>query len=197
MRVIALMGSLARVIGIVASLCILTGCSSSNSSKTVDYVLCWLRPSCLPSSIPPEAPVHRAQDSEPVKTLGRPQSVREHTAEDSSLAHPPLRIREAGQRLAGDCHAMAWAEIEPNQETLTIRYQEPTTQHDGSPLRDLAKTSIYKDVGAGFVKIIDVPASNPAGGGIVEETIPLDAHMKQMRRFKICVTATDRHGLEN
>lgn len=183
---------------IILSLPLLPGCSSRGDGSTTDVILCWLRPSCLPSSLPHTT---RASDTtasrEARARQGNPVQAPKPASPSASVQTEMEASFHTEQPLRGQCHAMAWAVVKPDRASLTVQYQEPTTQQDGSPLKDLMKTSIYTDLGGGFVKIRDIPASSPSGGGMVKETIPLNAQMKLKKRFKICVTATDRRGLEN
>jgi hypothetical protein len=47
---------------------------------------------------------------------------------------------------------------------VTVSYLEPTTKANGEALTNLAKTTIYHDLGKGLVKYKDIPATNPEGG---------------------------------
>ncbi|MBH0191638.1 MAG: hypothetical protein HP492_07740 [Nitrospira sp.] len=68
---------------------------------------------------------------------------------------------------------------------------------EGSPLTDLAKTTIYYDLGSGRVLAKDIPATKPTGGGQISQTITVPVQEKGEQPVRICVTATDRHGNES
>ena len=152
-------------------LLILTGCSSQNSKDNLDTLLCWLRPSCLPSHAPATRshPPPRAQTT-PVKSL-IPESP------------PP-------------CLTTAKTTVTSKQPSITISYVEPTTQVDGTPLTNLAKTSIYRNAGKGFIKTKDVPATSGMGGGKITETLSVAVDPGQSIDLTICVTATNNLGVE-
>lgn len=82
--------------------------------------------------------------------------------------------------------------------TITLQYTEPSQNADGTPLRDLDHTTIYYDVGAGKIRVADVPASSPTGGGVITHKIivPIAGSKKEMTAW-IWVTATDKSGNES
>ena len=47
---------------------------------------------------------------------------------------------------------------------FTMRWTEPTTNADGTPLTDLAKTTLYYQVNTAAPKAKDYPAKLPTGG---------------------------------
>lgn len=73
---------------------------------------------------------------------------------------------------------------------------EPTTQADGTPLTNLAKTSIYRNYGKGFIKTKDVPATSASGGGKITETLTVAVDPGKSIDLTICVTATNSLGVE-
>ena len=72
-------------------------------------------------------------------------------------------------------------------------YTEPTTNADGSPLTDLHHTSIYYDMGAGAVNVVDLPSSL-TGGGIVQYSFVVPILDGQERAVSFWATATDGSG---
>lgn len=71
--------------------------------------------------------------------------------------------------------------------TLTASYQEPTASQNGTPLTDLAFTTIYLSAPGVPSKSIRVPTSNARGGALVTiHDIPAPA-----QTVGICVTATN------
>jgi len=63
-------------------------------------------------------------------------------------------------------------------------------------LHNLAKTTIYYDLGNGFIKSKDIPATNPKGGGTITETFSIDVSPRKDVEATICVTATNQSGKE-
>jgi hypothetical protein len=80
---------------------------------------------------------------------------------------------------------------------VTVSYREPSVTSTGTLLNDLAKTTIYYDLGKGRRPAKEVPASQPIGGGKVSETIAIPFEKKGEQTVRICVTATDRQGNES
>jgi hypothetical protein len=104
---------------------------------------------------------------------------------------------------------------------ITITYGEPTTNEqcdvcaepaivnqadctnaggnwnpNAAPLTDLATTTIwYDNITTGTVKVMDVPASAPTGGGAVTKTFTVpDAQKGWERNYTFWVTAKDITG---
>lgn len=77
---------------------------------------------------------------------------------------------------------------------IDAEYQEPTTNEDGSPLSDLAYTSIFYDMGAGPVNVVDLPASLNTGGGIKNYTFNVPVLAKMESNVLVWATATDTSG---
>ncbi|GJL56482.1 MAG: hypothetical protein NPIRA02_36140 [Nitrospirales bacterium] len=94
------------------------------------------------------------------------------------------------------CITTVKAIVTKHQPSITISYVEPNTRIDGSPLRTLAKTTIYHNLGNGFKKTKDVPATNPKGGGTITETLAIDVGPRKQVETTICVTATNQSGQE-
>ena len=126
----------------------LLSCSSQSSQENKELLLCWLRPSCLPSELSstkatqPEPSTAKAQTPSP-----KPQPVKSSTKSIVST---------------NDCQTLAQTTVSAGKPSLTISYTEPTTRADGAPLTDLASTTIYYDLGQGFIKAKAVPAHEPS-----------------------------------
>lgn len=82
-------------------------------------------------------------------------------------------------------------------EGIKVEYTEPTTNENGTPLTDLAKTTIYYDIGAGPVKAVDVPATAPTGGGAISQVITVTIAENTEVDVQIWATATDLSGNES
>jgi hypothetical protein len=167
--------------GIILAFCLFQGCSTPESQERLDTVLCWLRPSCLPAQSPgskaPATPADSKRSSPPPKPK-QPQKVSSQT------------------RPATKCLTSAETTIQASKPFVTVSYVEPTTKANGEPLTNLAKTTIYHDLGKGMMKYKDIPASNSQGGGKIQETISFTIRTGTNIQATICVTATDTNGRE-
>ena len=97
---------------------------------------------------------------------------------------------------SGKCRTLAKTTVSAAKPSISVSYSEPTTRADGSPLTNLAKTTIYYDLGNGLVKAKDILATNPTGGGKVSETLQVPLKPGERITATICVTATDVEGRE-
>src|SRR3990167_1790290 len=80
---------------------------------------------------------------------------------------------------------------------VTATYTEPTTNTDGSLLKDLAKTIIFYDiVGDGLpeVKAVEVPATALTGGGSIIQTVLVPIVGNQEADADFWETAVDTSG---
>lgn len=101
------------------------------------------------------------------------------------------------QPAAVPCQGSVLAKVSAAKPAVTVSYTEPSATAAGAPLEDLAKTSIYYDLGRGRKLAKDVPATKPTGGGQISETITIPIESPDEQSVSICVTATDRHGNES
>ena len=77
--------------------------------------------------------------------------------------------------------------------TLTVSYQEPTTNQTGALLTDLAYTTIYLSSPQAQTKAIRIWTNDAHGGGLVAiRDIPVPA-----QELGLCVTATNRARKES
>jgi len=157
------------------------GCSTPESQERLDTVLCWLRPSCLPSH-PPAAKA-------PSTTTA---------SKRSPIPPKPKQIQTVSpkRRPSTPCLTSAKATIQASKPYVTVSYVEPTTKANGQALTNLAKTTIYHDLGKGLVKYKDIPATNPQGGGTIQEKISFTISEGASIQTTICVTATNTYGQE-
>lgn len=95
------------------------------------------------------------------------------------------------------CPSSVQARVSAVKPTVRVSYTEPTLDQAAGPLKDLAKTTIYYDVGNGRVPIKEVPASKPTGGGKISEIISVPVRGDQETVVRICVTATNQRGDES
>lgn len=158
-----------------------SGCSTPESQERLDTVLCWLRPSCLPSH-----PSHATSPATPTVAHVTPNSP------------PPKRTENTSSQIrpSTKCLTSAQLTVNASQPSVTVSYVEPTTKANGQKLTNLAKTTIYHDSGNGLVKYQDIPATNPQGGGAIQEKIHFTISAGTSIQVTICVTATDTNGRE-
>lgn len=95
------------------------------------------------------------------------------------------------------CSNTVQAKVSASKPAITVTYTEPSMNQAGNPLKELAKTSVYYDLGAGRVLAKEIPSTKPSGGGQVSETITLPVKNQKETIVHICVTATDRQGHES
>lgn len=95
------------------------------------------------------------------------------------------------------CPGSVQTKVSTTKQTVSISYTEPSASIEGKPLTDLAKTTIYYDLGSGRVLAKEIPATKPTGGGQISQTITVPVREKGEQPVRICVTATDRHGNES
>ena len=138
----------------------------SCSKQGRDSALCWLRPSCVPSDNPPSPP----------KRIAEPKA--------SSQASRSVT-----------CQPSAKTTVTSKNPSITISYTEPKVNAMGRPLSNLSKTTIYYDVGRGFVQAKERTATSPQGGGKIVETIQIPVQSETPVETTICVVATDSRGL--
>lgn len=175
---------------IIVTLCSsLLSCSSPQSQQRLDTVLCWLRPSCLPSELPsPSENVSQADPaSEPINTA---------VSSDGSQPLSP-QVSSSGIRDASDCLTSAQITVTASNPVVSISYIEPTTKANGQALTNLAKTTIYQDIGKGLLKYKEIKATNSAGGGNIREKVSFSLKPEETIQATICITATDTNGQES
>jgi hypothetical protein len=166
----------------------LLSCSSPQSQERVDTVLCWLRPSCLPSELPSFTENASQIDSQP-------NSVKPGvSSEEPQLLSPKVSSLEIVD--AVNCLTSANITVTASNPVVGILYVEPTTKANGEALTNLAKTTIYKDTGKGFLKYKDIWATKPEGGGTIQEKVPFSLRPGESVHATICITATDSNGQE-
>jgi len=95
------------------------------------------------------------------------------------------------------CSNSVHAKVSAAKPTVTVSYTEPSVTVAGESLNDLAKTTIYYDVGSGRTLAKEIPATQPTGGGQISETITVPIQTQSEQSVLICVTATDRYGNES
>ena len=191
--------------GLTLVLCFLQGCSTPESQERLDTALCWLRPSCLPSQLP-KSPA----STTPKASKGSSSSTKPQQAHNTSAPTPPSPSKStispskpqqpqtASSQTTSSIKCLTSAEttIQASKPFAMISYIEPTTKANGRALTNLDKTTIYHDLGEGLVKYKDIPATNPSGGGKIQEKISFTLTGNTSLQVKICVTATNTHGQE-
>lgn len=150
-----------RSLMILALCSSLLACSSPQSQERLDTVLCWLRPSCLPSELPStnaKTP-HADIPSNPISSFV--------SSEESQPIFPQISTSEIIAAL--NCLTSAKITVTASSPVVNISYIEPTTKANGETLTNLAKTTIYQDIGKGLLKYKEIRATNPGGGGPFEK----------------------------
>lgn len=167
----------------------LLSCSSPQSQQRLDTVLCWLRPSCLPSELPsPSENVPQADTaSEPINAA---------VSSDGSQPLSP-QVSSFEIRDASNCLTSAQITVTASNPVVSISYIEPTTKANGQELTNLAKTTIYQDIGKGLLKYKEIRATNPKGGGTIQEKVSFSLKPEETIQATICITATDTNGRES
>lgn len=77
---------------------------------------------------------------------------------------------------------------------LILEYTEPTDNTDGSLIDDLHHTSIFYDLGAGPVNVVDLPATLNTGGGAISYSALIPVLPGEIKDATIFATATDTIG---
>lgn len=95
------------------------------------------------------------------------------------------------------CPSSVQTKVSTAKQSVKVSYTEPAVTAKGETLSELAKTTIYYDLGDGRRLAKEVPATKPTGGGQISETISVPIHSHKEQIVRICVTATDRHGNES
>lgn len=95
------------------------------------------------------------------------------------------------------CPNTVQAKVSPAKPTVSVSYTEPSVSVAGGSLADLAKTTIYYDLGNGRTLAKEMPASKATGGGQISQTITIPIRATGEESVRICVTATDRYGNES
>ncbi len=167
--------------GLICVLCLGQGCSTPESQKRLDTALCWLRPSCLPSQLPSGKAPEKPTVSRPSPAPPRPKTIQQVSSHNGPSV---------------SCVTFAKVTVHASTPYATVSYVEPTTNSTGQALTNLAKTTIYYDVGKGFIKYKDIPATTPEGGGTVQEKISYSLREGTHIQTPICVTATNTYGQE-
>ena len=162
-----------------------TACSSNGSNQNV--ILCWLRPSCLPSELNSTSPAAAKQSKPATKT--KSQQVKKLKPVPSTSQTPTSA--------SANCRTTAQTIVKATKPSVTMTYTEPTTNEVGKPLTNLAHTTIYYDLGKGLVKAKEVPATSPKGGGKITESIQVPLGSQKTADATLCITATSDQGREN
>ena len=88
-------------------------------------------------------------------------------------------------------------EVLLNGNEITVSFTEPTTNKNGTPLKDLARTSIYTKIAGAVAKQLDVTASGLTGGGSVSKKITVSVAEDEEVDVEVYATASDISGNES
>ncbi len=109
-------------------------------------------------------------------------TVIEKSALDSDLKNETV----SGGALPSGCPTVTM-NLPAGKSDITVSYQEPATTQKGTPLADLAYTTIYVSIPKTMPRAIRVWTNNPRGGApITVKDIAVSG-----REVGICVTATN------
>jgi HYR domain len=95
------------------------------------------------------------------------------------------------------CPNSVHTKVSAAKPTVRVSYTEPSVTVAGGSLNDLAKTTIYYDLGNGRALAKEIPATSLTGGGQISEPITVPIQTQGEQTVRICVTATDRRGNES
>lgn len=85
--------------------------------------------------------------------------------------------------------------IDQSTVSIDIAYEEPTLSSDGSPLTDLAYTSVFYRVNGGpAVEGAKHAASRPSGGATISNTLLVPAPVDARTQIDFWATSTDLAG---
>jgi hypothetical protein len=106
----------------------------------------------------------------------------EKSALDSELKNETL----SGSTWPSGCPTVTM-NLPAGKSDITVSYQEPATTQNGTPLADLAYTTIYVSTAKTAPRAIRVWTNNPHGGApVTVKDIPVSS-----QEVGICVTATN------
>ncbi len=125
-------------------------------------------------------------------TLAACESVFTMELEKSALSNE-LRNETAPVTLLPQGCPTLTTSLPAGKTSVTVSYQEPTTNQKGAPLKDLAYTTIYLSSPKGPAQAIRVWTNDSQGGALV--TIRDIAAPTQ--EIGVCVTATNRDRKES
>ena len=78
--------------------------------------------------------------------------------------------------------------------TVSVSYQEPDTNADGTLLQDLDHTNVMGNLGTGTVFLSTVTATALAGNGNISTSFTVPVSSGTSKTFSIWATATDISG---
>ena len=80
---------------------------------------------------------------------------------------------------------------------IDVEYTEPSLNTDDTPVSDLHHTSIFYDLGAGPVLVIELLASLNTGGGLISYSFIVPVVAGQEANVNFWATASDSSGNES
>jgi hypothetical protein len=86
----------------------------------------------------------------------------------------------------------------PTATEVTVEYDEPVTNADGTPLQDLKETRIYYQMGSAAPTLaVTVPATALTGGGHIVQKVAVPVGPNQEADVVFWATAVDTSGNES
>lgn len=80
---------------------------------------------------------------------------------------------------------------------ITVKFTEPTTNVNDTPLLDLDHTSVYTVINSEKTKVRDIPASALTGGGAVSDVFIIETEPLTEIDVEVQATASDIVGNES
>lgn len=126
-------------------------------------------------------------------TLGACETMDARSYRIENVPGDKLRIETiVTVTLPADCLTVP-VQVPSGRRNLTVSYREPSADQDGSPLKNLAHTTIYVGISTSRVLAIRIGTSDPRGGAsVIVRNVPAPTPDNML-----CVTATNRAGLES
>lgn len=88
--------------------------------------------------------------------------------------------------------AIGWAlDLSQTPTDMRVTYTEPTVSADGTPLADLESTIISVEEKGVEIYNMEIFAGDPAGGAVINHTVPVNVAVGEDRTFVTTVVAKD------
>jgi len=109
----------------------------------------------------------------------------------------PAKEGQSERQFHRQCRVQVNGVVSAANPFFTVKYTEPTTRGGGKPLKNLSHTTIYIYTESSLLKMKEVSATSPTGGGNISEMLFLPITQGESLQVTICVTATDSEGHES
>jgi hypothetical protein len=95
------------------------------------------------------------------------QAVQGHVLEKNADENELQKETTVGVAIPSGCQTIA-VSVPQNKKSISVSYQEPTMNQDGTPMQKLAYTTIYVSSANSPTKAIRVWTNNAHGGALVK-----------------------------